>query len=100
MIAFNQVGENVGDTSIVPDKIGAVTILTAPIDSIQFNNKISLIKLDAEGGEYDILLGAEQTFKKYKPVLIIEMWQKNVDKVSNLLNQMDYSLEEHLGGGG
>ena len=51
MIAFNQVGENVGDTSIVPDKIGAVTILTAPIDSIQFNNKISLIKLDAEGGD-------------------------------------------------
>jgi FkbM family methyltransferase len=32
----------------------------------------TLIKVDAEGGEYDILVGAEQTIRKHRPILAFE----------------------------
>jgi FkbM family methyltransferase len=34
--------------------------------------KISFIKVDTEGGEFDVLLGSEKIFKKYKPVVYFE----------------------------
>lgn len=41
-------------------------------DLIPANDKIDLIKIDVEGGEFDVLKGAAQTIKKSKPVVIFE----------------------------
>jgi FkbM family methyltransferase len=34
--------------------------------------KISMIKIDVEGGEQDVLRGAEETLKRYRPVVVCE----------------------------
>jgi FkbM family methyltransferase len=47
------------------------------IDSFNFTD-VGLIKLDCEGYEPYILRGAEQTIKKYRPVILME--EKNLSK--------------------
>jgi FkbM family methyltransferase len=34
--------------------------------------KLSMIKIDVEGGEQDVLRGAEETLKRYRPVVVCE----------------------------
>lgn len=36
-------------------------------------DKIDLIKLDVDGNEIDILKGAKETFKKFQPILLVEL---------------------------
>jgi FkbM family methyltransferase len=35
--------------------------------------KVDLIKIDAEGSEYDVLLGAQNVIAKYKPIIILAL---------------------------
>lgn len=42
------------------------------IDSYQFQN-VKFLKIDVEGWELNVLKGAEQTIKKYKPVIQVEI---------------------------
>lgn len=41
------------------------------------DEQIDLIKIDAEGHEFEVLEGAKKTINKYKPILIIEVFKKN-----------------------
>lgn len=50
-----------------------------------FDLKPDFIKIDTEGYEYYILLGAENTIKQHKPVIILE--QQKVDIDSKLLTR-------------
>jgi hypothetical protein len=57
------------------------------------------VQLDIEGYEFNALLGAVNTIKKYKPVLCVEFCEKwlarysvNFDDVYNLLNSLRYKL--------
>jgi FkbM family methyltransferase len=50
----------------------------------------SLIQLDTEGSELDILLGALNTIKKYKPGIACE--QLNHDRITPLLQPLGYKL--------
>lgn len=66
-----------------------------PMDSIayQFKN-IGVIKIDVEGFEYFVLLGAEDIISKYKPIIFIEIWDVNREKIFDLLiNHHGYKLE-------
>lgn len=52
--------------------LGRVQIPVRTLDSFGFTN-VGLIKIDTEGYEVPILLGAEQTIRECKPRLIIEV---------------------------
>ena len=41
-------------------------------DLIAADSRVDFVKIDVEGGEYDVLQGAIETFKRCKPVLIFE----------------------------
>lgn len=41
------------------------------LDSLNLD-PFDYVKIDCEGYEYNILLGAEQTIKKYRPVVVVE----------------------------
>ena len=45
-----------------------------PMDSIEFEESIEILLVDIEGHEERFINGAEQTIKKYLPVIIIELW--------------------------
>jgi len=49
-------------------------------------DRLDWMKLDVEGGEYDILLGGMKTLEKFKPNLIIED-HSSVDQIGTWMNQ-------------
>lgn len=55
------------------EKDTAITVQTDLLDQIiPTDTKISFIKIDVEGGEYQVLKGATKTLQKDKPYLIFE----------------------------
>jgi FkbM family methyltransferase len=69
-----------------------VNIIGMRLDDIKFDNRVSLVKMDAEGYEGEILLGAKQFLDTNKPILCIEMWEKNKERMTALLNELNYEL--------
>lgn len=60
-------------TAHIKKKIGVITL-----DSIHLHN-ISLIKIDVEGMEKDVLEGARNTIAKNLPTIIIEIWSDEME---------------------
>jgi len=61
--------------------IGGTQVQLTTIDSYCQDKKTkpSLIKLDIEGAEYDAMVGAEETIRTYKPILIISVYHTAKD---------------------
>lgn len=62
---------------------------------------INFIKLDVDGNEYDVLMGAHETLRKFKPALIIELAPcvyesspQKFDDILNLLWSLGYELTD------
>lgn len=68
------------------DGPGAIPVLA--IDQLGLDN-CDLIHLDIEGGEYDALLGAEQTIKQFRPLICLE-WFQNQEKLADLIESWAY----------
>lgn len=71
---YNQYDKNYGGISLVRDehKVNAVgTTRVVTLDSLHLEN-ISLIKLDVEMFEVEVLKGGKQTIQKYTPTIILE----------------------------
>lgn len=65
------------------------------LDSLFENQKIDMIKIDTEGAEYDILKGGENVIKKYKPAILLEYVEINLNQCGKRfadLHQMIDSL--------
>lgn len=62
-------------------------IKTKKLDSYHFD-RVDLLKIDVEGFEYEVLNGAKETIKKFKPKIIIETHSKYLRNICNsyLLN--------------
>ncbi|HUR31058.1 MAG TPA: FkbM family methyltransferase [Saprospiraceae bacterium] len=69
-------------------------------DVIQPDTSIQLIKIDVEGGEYDVVQGARRTIIKWRPYLIFEHGLGGADKYevtpgdvySFLVDELDYKI--------
>jgi len=74
-----------------------IFIPTINIDFIinSFEN-VSVIKIDVEGFEYQVLKGAELFLKKFKPSIVIEIFPCNLEKCNNLLKSYNYILINHI----
>jgi FkbM family methyltransferase len=86
-------------------KLRYMKIKTDKLDNVinnelkKFKHKIDLIKIDTEGHEYEVLLGAKKTIKKHKPKFIqIEMnWHnlfinKNIFDFSKILKNYEFYI--------
>lgn len=63
-------------------------------------NRIDIIKIDIEGGELPALMGAENIIKKFKPIIILEICDKNLKAAGynsknllNFLKKYNYKFE-------
>jgi FkbM family methyltransferase len=57
------------------------------LDNLLENKKIGFIKIDVEGHEKNVIIGASKIIKKNKPVLLVEIEEKHTqDKVLNIIN--------------
>jgi FkbM family methyltransferase len=78
------------------------------IDDFVKDNKIQsleLIKIDTEGSEFDIIIGAEFTLNYLKPDLILEMNETNLKQfgysirdLQTILKKFNYKIEKQLSG--
>lgn len=71
------------------------------LDSFQFDN-ISLLKIDVEGMEYEVLEGAVDTITRCRPMIIFEAWTTDwfVDQRKNLIDfvkDLNYKLNLDYG---
>jgi len=74
-----------------------VKIPKVTLDSFLEIQKLNLLKVDVEGMEYDVIVGAKNTIDKFKPVLYIE--NDRVEKSQQLIEliwSLDYRLYWHL----
>jgi FkbM family methyltransferase len=70
-----------------------ITVNTRTMDSEVGNDTVpSLVKIDVEGHEVQVLEGADNTLSKAKPLLIIESFPPQQEKVISLLQKYGYKL--------
>lgn len=63
-------------SSYLKDYTGSETVYSVTLDSYLKNHgveRVDFIKLDIEGGEYPALEGMEETIKRYRPAILIEI---------------------------
>lgn len=76
---------------------GGLRVGAIPIDElVKVSNKpLSLIKIDVEGHELDVLKGAVKTLKEKRPTLVFEtgMHSKHdIDEINHILDEVDYEV--------
>ena len=68
------------------------TCNTIRIDDLKDIYAPDLIKIDVEGHELQVLLGSIETIKEYKPKIFYEAHGTDLDKIYELLTNLDYKL--------
>ncbi len=79
-----------GDPKAFEINGGVIAVNGARIDDIVGEEKVTFIKMDIEGSEYQALLGAEKTIKRNRPKLAICIYHKPEDivKIPDLIEEM------------
>lgn len=62
------------------------------IDSFNYS-RVDFIKVDVEGMEEDVFMGALDTIKKYSPVIFFEHSKSDKQTLENVLINMDYYIQ-------
>jgi FkbM family methyltransferase len=92
LLNFSKVLDNVGATEMnTLENNNNIHVLATKLDNITFERPISVVKMDVEGSEADVLIGGQAFFEKYKPTLVIEIWDKKKDIVFPILAKMNYT---------
>ncbi len=73
----------------IPDE--AVPVLR--LDSMKVSRRVSLIKIDVEGGEYEVLKGASSLIKRHQPVVFCEILSLDaLIKIKSFFDMQSYNL--------
>lgn len=62
---------NSGHSHLDPNTIGSGDVTVVKLDNLKIDN-VDYIKIDCEGYEYRVLQGAEQTVKRWRPIIVVE----------------------------
>jgi FkbM family methyltransferase len=74
--------------------LGTVEMAAVPLDSLSISGKIDFLKIDTEGGEVEILLGASKLLKQNRPEILVEIHSSaNFKDLTLLLPDLDYRWE-------
>lgn len=77
-----------GYTQLEKSETGDITIVA--IDDLDIRKNIGFIKIDVEGFELEVIKGLENTLKKDKPLIMIEVWNQNSEEIMSILNGIGY----------
>lgn len=91
LVYMNVNYKNVGKTHVD----GPGTVPVSLIDNLALT-ECNLIHLDIEGYEYFALLGAINTIKSFRPVIVIEMWDSLDNRFGESINQQTTDLMSEL----
>lgn len=60
---------------------GDTSVTTKSLDSYisNFKKPVSVIKIDVEGHEMEVLMGARKTIAQHRPFMLVEVWKRNLE---------------------
>jgi FkbM family methyltransferase len=80
---------NLGASKVTTDKNGGIPMVT--LDSVFEKQKVGVIKIDVEGFEPQVLMGASRTLERYLPDLFIEAADDSAKStIDELLTKFGY----------
>jgi FkbM family methyltransferase len=79
-----------GATSLEPDPAGKISV--APLDSM-VSGRVDLLKVDVEGMEMSVLAGSRQLIQRWKPLIFIEIANRNTPALMEWLADADYRVD-------
>lgn len=82
--------ENIGQSAT---KFEPVTLRT--LDSFNFS-RLDILKVDVEGMEEKVLVGAIETIKRCKPIIFIEFLKSDARKLQKQIEDLGYEIREVL----
>ncbi len=92
--------------SEVPDECRWIDVRVARLDDELGERVPALVKIDVEGAEVDVLLGAQSTLAEHRPVLVFEHqmsatahYDRTSEQLWELLDALDYRIFDLQGGG-
>ena len=62
----------------------------------KLNKKLKGIKIDTEGEDFKVLIGAKNLIKEYKPEIIIEVREENKNDIENFFKENSYKVFDVL----
>ena len=95
-----------GRTGSIVDNINVVqkrlelnefkNVIAIKLDDVNDLNldDLSLVKIDVEGHEFQVIAGMINIIKKYLPVIIVETGGNNLENIKNLLFPLNYQLKK------
>jgi FkbM family methyltransferase len=87
---INSVRENFGDSVAAAIVIHPFEAEIIPLDDLKIDPAI--IKVDAEGFDYDVLVGLERTIERSRPFIATEVSSSEYDRVKRYLDDRRYVL--------
>lgn len=90
-----------GHSSVFPlnlkkrDILTIIDVRTTTLDEIGRTlslEKIDLVKIDVEGAEFNVLLGAVEVINRFRPLILIEIKDINRENVLNFLESKQYKF--------
>lgn len=81
-------------------RLGSGPVRTTTLDDYLGGAPVHLVKIDVEGAEFDVLLGAELTLQEHGPALAVEVhaslmakhFDRNADDLLDFLAQLGYRV--------
>ncbi len=82
--------------SMISDS-GKYEIKTLPLDAVMSGNKkpVSFIKIDVEGHEVSVMVGAKNTILTHRPTIVFETGlhsQNDIDNINDILSECKYDV--------
>jgi FkbM family methyltransferase len=76
------VADNSGNGYVAPTGVSGTSIFSAPVvrvDSLNLHD-VDFIKIDVEGWEVPVIMGAQRTIRRDRPVMVVEQKPNNAER--------------------
>lgn len=83
--------------STVINKTGTPILVPIRVCDEVITERVDIILIDVEGFEFETVCGLLRLIEQYLPVLIVEVSEESLKKISDLLVSFGYLLPIHLG---
>lgn len=94
-LSFVSLG-NGGSSFVLNSNVGLDSVEVTTLDTVFFGKKVTFIKMDIEGAEYEALLGCKNIIMEQKPKLAISIYHKPEDVLEIPKLILQYNPEYNL----